>query len=120
MALYEELGGEPAISAALDVFYPKVLSDSLLSPYFQGIDMVKLKGKAAAFLTMAFGGPNKYGGPGMRKIHAGPRRKGMNDEVFDRFMFHFGATLTELGVPDDKIAQAAAIAEGARADVLGR
>jgi hypothetical protein len=44
----------------------------------------------------------------------------MNDEVFDRFLFHFGATLQELGVPEDKLAQVAAIAEGARSDVLGR
>jgi hypothetical protein len=42
------------------------------------------------------------------------------DEVFDRFMFHFGATVQELGVPADKLAQVAAIAEGARSDVLGR
>src|SRR5437879_1079131 len=120
MALYDELGGEEAISAALDRFYPKVLTDPLLSPYFQGIDMTRLKGMAQAFLALAFGGPNAYDGPGLRAIHAGPRLKGMNDEVFDRFMFHFGATLQELGVPDDKLAQVAAIAGGARADVLGR
>jgi hemoglobin len=120
MALYEELGGEDAISAALDRFYPKVLTDPVLSPYFQGVDMTHLKGMAQAFLTLAFGGPDAYSGPGLRAIHAEPRRKGMNDEVFDRFMTHFGATLQELGVPDDKLARVASIAEGARADVLGR
>ena len=120
MALYEELGGDAAISAALDQFYPKILADPLMSPYFQNVDMARLKSMAQAFLTMAFGGPNTYGGPGLRAIHAGPRRQGMNDEIFDRFMFHFGSTLKELGVPDDKLAQVAAIAEGARADVLGR
>ena len=120
MALYDELGGEAAIGAALDRFYPKVLADPLMSPYFEGVDMAHLKRMGQAFLAMAFGGPNAYGGPGLRAIHEGPRRKGMNDTVFDRFMFHFGATLKELGVPDDKLAQVAAIAEGARADVLGR
>ena len=91
-----------------------------MSPFFEGVDMAKLKGMAVAFLTMAFGGPDAYDGPGMRAIHEGPRHKGMNDEVFDRFIFHFGTTLQELGVPAEKIAQVAAIAEGARADVLGR
>ena len=120
MALYEELGGQEAISAALDRFYPKVLTDPVLSPYFKGIDMMRLKGMAQAFLTLAFGGPDAYDGPGLRAIHEGPRRKGMNDKVFDRFMTHFGATLQELGVPDDKVAQVVSIAEGARGDVLGR
>jgi len=120
MSLYEELGGAAAISGALDRFYPKVLGDSVLSPYFDGIDMVALKGKAEAFLALAFGGPQTYDGVGLRAIHDRPRRQGMDDQVFDRFMMHFGATLQELGVPEDKIAQAAAIAEGARADVLGR
>ena len=120
MALYDELGGEAAISAALDRFYPKILADPLMSPYFKNVDMVHLKRMAETFLAMAFGGPNAYTGPGMRAIHAGPRRQGMNDEVFDRFMFHFGGTLQELGVPADKLAQVGAIAEGARADVLGR
>jgi hemoglobin len=120
MALYDELGGEAAIDAALDRFYPKILADPLMSPYFKNVDMVHLKSMAQAFLTMAFGGPNAYTGPGLRAIHAGPRKQGINDESFDRFMFHFGTTLQELGVPADKLAQVAAIAEGARADVLGR
>jgi hemoglobin len=36
------------------------------------------------------------------------------------FMEHLGATLTELNVPGDLIAEAAAIAESTRNDVLGR
>ena len=104
MALFDELGGEAAVSAALDRFYPKVLADPMMSPFFKDVDMVRLKRMAQAFLTMAFGGPDAYHGPGMRKIHEGPRRQGMNDEVFDRFMFYFGATLQELGVPADKLA----------------
>ena len=64
MALYEELGGEAAISAALDRFYPKFLADPMMSPYFKDVDMVRLKGMAEAFLAMAVGGPNNYTGPG--------------------------------------------------------
>ena len=64
MALYDELGGEAAISAALDRFYVRILAEPMMSPYFQGVDMAHLKRMGQAFLTMAFGGPNAYGGPG--------------------------------------------------------
>ena len=120
MGLYDELGGAPAISAALDRFYPKVLGDPLLAPYFVGVDMVHLKRMAEAFLGMAFEGPQEYDGAGLRAVHGPPRRQGMGDAEFDRFMTHFGATLQELGVPNHQIERVAAIAEGARADVLGR
>jgi hemoglobin len=120
VALYDDLGGAPAISAALDRFYLKILGDPLLAPYFEGVDMIHLKQMAETFLGMAFEGPQEYDGAGLRAVHERSRRQGMGDAEFDQFMSHFGATLQELGVPDHHIKQVAAIAEGARGDVLGR
>lgn len=34
MALYDDIGGAPAVRAALDAFYPRVLADATLSPFF--------------------------------------------------------------------------------------
>ena len=107
-------------SAALDSFYPRVLGDPILAPYFEEVDMSHLKGMAEAFLAMAFGGPSAYHGPGLRAAHARPRRQGMGDVEFDRFMELFGTTLVELGLPEAKIGEVAAIALAARNDVLGR
>src|SRR5690349_14646237 len=90
-SLYSQLGGAAA-SAALDDFYPRALGDPLLGPYFEGVNMTKLQHMAEAFLAMAFGGPSAYTGEGLRAAHARPRRQGMGDAEFDRFMEHFGAT----------------------------
>ena len=38
-SLFERLGGEAAIDAAVDVFYEKVLADPSLAPFFDGVDM---------------------------------------------------------------------------------
>ena len=54
--------GDAAIDAALDAFYVKILADPRVNGYFDGVDMVRLKGHAKAFLTMAFGGPSHYMG----------------------------------------------------------
>ena len=119
-SLYDQIGGEAAVDAAVDIFYRKVLADHRINKYFEGVDMERQAAKQKAFLTVAFGGPNKYTGKDMRDAHAHLVAKGLNDSHFDAVMEHIGATLTELNVPDELIAKAAAIAESTRNDVLGR
>ncbi len=120
MGLYEDIGGAGAVNAAVDVFYRKVLKDERIRHFFTGVDMAQQAAKQKAFLTMAFGGPSNYTGMDMRKGHAHLVARGLNDSHFDAVVENLGATLKELKVPDHLIAQAAAIAESTRKDVLGR
>ncbi len=120
MSLYTEIGGEGAVNAAVDIFYRKVLKDDRINRFFAGVDMDKQAAKQKAFLTMAFGGPHNYTGEDMRRGQAHLVAQGLNDSHFDAVMEHIGATLTELNVPANLIAQAAAIAESTRNDVLGK
>ena len=76
--------------------------------------------KQKAFFTMAFGGPNNYTGTDMRNAHARLVKMGLNNDHFNVVMEHLGATMQELNVPAELIAQAAAIAESTRNDVLGK
>jgi len=119
-SLYEQLGGEAAVNAAVDIFYRKVLNDPRIERFFEGVDMAKQENKKKAFLTMAFGGPHNYTGLDMRKGHARLVAQGLNDSHFDAVVEDLGATLKELGVADNLIGQVAAIAESTRNDVLGR
>jgi len=119
-ALFDRLGGEAAVNAAVDIFYRKVLADDRISQFFGGVDMDKQAAKQKAFLTMAFGGPNNYTGEDMRKGHAHLVERGLNDSHFDAVVENLGATLKELGVADDLIGEVAAIAETTRNDVLGK
>jgi len=120
MGLYEEIGGAAAVNAAVDIFYRKVLKDERINGYFGGVDMARQAAKQKAFLTMAFGGPNAYTGLDMRKGHAHLVSKGLTDSHFDAVIDNLATTLKELKVPDNLIAQVAAIAESTRKDVLGR
>ena len=119
-SLYEQIGGDAAVNAAVDIFYRKVLADARINKFFEDVDMEKQAAKQKAFLTVAFGGPNKYSGKDMRDGHAHLVAKGLNDSHFDAVMENLGATLQELKVPDELIQEAAAIAESTRNDVLGR
>lgn len=119
-SLYDRIGGDAAVNAAVDVFYRKVLKDKRISRFFEGVDMDKQAAKQKAFLTLALGGPNNYSGQDMRKGHAQLVKNGLNDSHFDAVMENLAATLKELNVPPALIAEAAAIAESTRNDVLGR
>lgn len=120
MSLYEEIGGDGAVNAAVDIFYRKVLQDDRIKRFFDGVDMEKQAAKQKAFLTMAFGGPHNYTGMDMRKGHAHLVKMGLNDSHFDAVVEDLAATLKELNVADNLIAQVAAIAETTRNDILGK
>lgn len=119
-SLFDQLGGEAAVEAAVDIFYRKVLSDYRINRFFDNSNMEQQAAKQKAFLTMAFGGPNNYSGTDMRTAHAKFVKMGLNDSHFDAVMEHLTATLVELSAPPELIAQVAAIAESTRTDILGR
>jgi len=119
-SLYEKLGGEAAVDAAVDIFYRKVLADDRINSFFEDVDMDKQAAKQKAFMTMAFGGPNNYTGTDMRKGHAHLVKRGLNDSHFDAVVENLGATLTELGVSDELIGEVVAVCEPTRNDVLGK
>lgn len=118
--LYDTLGGEAGVNAAVDIFYRKVLSDNRISRFFEGVDMDRQANKQKAFLTMVFGGPNKYTGTDMRIGHAHLVKMGLNDSHVDAVIENLGSTLKELGVKESDIAKVAAIANSVRSEVLSR
>lgn len=119
-ALYERLGGEAAINAAVDIFYGKVLADPSREKFFVGKDTEQLAKHQKAFLTMAFGGPTNYTGRGLNAAHAKLVADGLNDEHFGSVAGHLQATLEELSVPADMITEVMTIAASTQEAVLGR
>ena len=117
--LFEKLGGEGAVDAAVDIFYRKVLADDSINHFFETTDMAAQHAKQKSFLTMAFGGPNNYTGADMRAAHAPLVAKGLNEDHFNAVAGHLQATLEELNVPADLIGEVMAIAGSTKDDVLG-
>ena len=119
--LFDKIGGQASVDAAIDPFYRRVLSDPYVSRFFEGVDMVKQAEKQRTFLTMAFGGPNAYEGLDMREGHKHLVEKmGLNDTHFEHILAHLRSTLAELGLDDTTIADVVAIAESTRTEVLNK
>lgn len=119
-SLYERLGGEAAVDAAVDIFYRKVLTDDRVNGFFGDVDMDAQIAKQKGFLTMVFGGPNNYSGKDMRVGHKHLVENGLNDSHVDTIIELLGETLKELDVTDTDIQEVADIANSVRDDVLNR
>lgn len=119
-SLYQRLGGEAAIIAAVDLFYEKVLADELTRPFFAELDMEMQSRKQVAFMAWAFGGPEEWKGRPLKAAHARLVKNGLSDVHFDAVARHLDATLRELGIEEALIGEVMTIVAGTREQVLGR
>ena len=115
ISLYEAIGGRPAVVAAVDVFFRRLLADPELGRYFpEGVD-ARHRRYLATFLGEALGGPRRYRGPDIATAHRG---LGITDAQFDRTAACLVATLDELGVPRHLTDRIVAIVAGLRQAVV--
>ena len=115
MSIYETLGKDVGISAAVDDFYERVLADPQLVPYFDGVDMRRLRGHQTKLLVQVTGGPVGYDGRDLAAAHQG---LGIGSEDFDRVVAHLAATLTDLGVAPATIGDVAGALSAHRDEIV--
>lgn len=113
--IYESIGGEAAVSAAVDGFYERVWADPDLLDFFAATDREALKAHQRGFIAAALGGPNPYLGKSMADAHAG---RGITSFAFDRVVEHLADTLAELGVPAATIGEIAGALAPLRSDIV--
>tara|TARA_B100001564_G_C20647049_1_gene674924 strand:+ start:812 stop:1186 length:375 start_codon:yes stop_codon:yes gene_type:complete len=116
--LFDRIGADDAVTATVAKLYEKILADDQLSIFFEGVDMERLRRSQKSFVTMAFGGPNHYEGPHLRKAHQHLVDKGLNGHHFDLVARYLDESMQELGVPEDLRSEALTIVASTRNDVL--
>ena len=116
-SIYHRLGGQPAIDAAVELFYKKVLADKSVNHFFEDVNMNKQRKKQKAFLAAAFGGPVPYEGKDLRKAHASLDLK---ESDFNAIAGHLEATLKELKIDNALIGEVMAVAASTKDAVLKR
>jgi len=116
VSLFADVGGAPAVSAAVDSFYERVLADPELQVWFEGIELDKLKAHQRAFLAVGLGGPELYEGRSMRTAHRGQH---ITTEAYSAVLDHLADALTDLGVQESIIVQVIERIEKLRAAIVG-
>ena len=115
--IYQQLGGEPAIAAAVEIFYKKVLDDPELMGFFSETNMTFQKNHQKRFITYLTGGSDTYKGKDMRSAH---KHLNLTDDHFDAIKNYLGETLLELKVPYNLVETIGGAIETLRIDVLNR
>ena len=115
ISLYEAIGGRPALTAAVDVFYGRLVADPVLGPFFPGGVGARHRAYVVTALGEALGGPERYRGPDIAGAHRG---LGISDAHFDRAAACLVATLDELGVPGHLADRIVGIVAGLRQAVV--
>ena len=112
---YDAIGGGSAVSAVVNDFYVRVLDDPQLAPYFDGIDMARLKRHQVMLVSQVLGGPAKYEGRPLDEAHTG---LGITHDDFSAVAGHLTGAMRDAGVPDDILMRAMAVVASTEPDIV--
>jgi hemoglobin len=96
-ALFDRLGGLPAITAVVDEFVARTTTDPRIKERFFNTDANNLKRLLTELVCMKTGGPCKYSGRDMASSHAG---MDLVDEEFTALVENLAGALDKFKVPE--------------------
>ena len=116
-SLYQQIGGAAALSAAVDLFYVKVLADERVSHFFEDVNMKTQHRTQKAFLATALGSPVPWTGKDLQGAHA---NLDLNEADFTAIAENLQASLTALKLDEALITRIMAIVASTKDSVLNR
>ena len=120
-SLYERIGGDGPLLAAVLGFYKRIMADDRIRHYFSDLPIEAQAKKQLAFMSHALGGPDVYRGRDLGDAHRQlVRERGLDDMHFDAVVGHLRATLEELEFHADVVAEVITMVEAMRPKVLDR
>ena len=118
--VYERIGGELGVDAAVDIVMDKVIGDARLTPFLTADDST-IGQHAKAFLAEILGGPSKYRGPSLGELYSTLSRQGdFDDGHYIAVAAHLADALNQMGMPPELIDEVMEAVEGMRNAAMGR
>jgi hemoglobin len=115
--IYERLGGMVSVDVAVDRLYERVVGDPELAPFFDRVDLRRLRSHQKAFLAVALGRPCGYEGRSLADAHG---HLEFEDHHVDLVVGHVAAVLAGLGVSPVLIDEVVSAVDSLRDEVIGR
>lgn len=115
-SLYARVGGAQRVHELVEGFYQRVFADEELRPFFEGVDLKKLRAMQREFFSVALGGPVTYFGKPLAYAHRG---RGIERRHLQRFTEHLIATVQELGLSERDFSDVIDRINVTSSDILG-
>lgn len=112
---YDQLGGGPTITEAVDRFYVRLLDDPELVGYFAGADLPRLKRHQVLLISQVLGGPTSYDGRSLAEAHDG---MGVTGAHYAKVCDHLLDVLSEMGAPEEIAKAVADTLASVRGDIV--
>lgn len=93
---YQHVGPD-AVRIAVDQFYRRITADPDLTPYFEGVDMERLRRHQALFIGQLWGGPVHFE---LERLASAHTHLNIGRHHYWRAVGHLMNVITELEVPD--------------------
>jgi hemoglobin len=119
-SLYTRLGGYEAIAAVADDILAREMKDSLVTPFFKGLeakDLQRIRQHLVDQLCAAAGGPCFYPGKDMKTTHA---EMEITPAVWNAFVSHIGETLAAFKVGERERNELVVIVNSMRGDIVNK
>jgi hemoglobin len=107
-SLYERVGGEPIVTAAVDSLYERVLADPALAPFFKAASMESVKLHQRLFLAHVLGGPGQASTTDIRRAHG---KFSIEERHFYLVSDHMVDAFYSLGIDEETIAEVISLLE---------
>jgi len=88
--LYKRIGGADAVGDMVDAFYIRVLADSELRPFFDGVELDQLQKMQREFFAAALDGPMRSSDRDLADVHYGME---ISRQHITRFVRHLISVL---------------------------
>lgn len=114
--VYADLGGEQTIAAIVNEFYNSLINDDKLSHYFREANIHHIRlNHITLLVSFLFGGPNRYHGKNMRKIHRGLQ---ITSEEYELAVKHFKNAMKKYNTPIPQMAKVEALLRGVKPHII--
>ena len=88
--LFDRLGGSKGVAELVHDLYERVLADPELAPFFENVELDRLRRMQYQFIASALDGPVEYTGAELTAIHRG---RGITGHHFAKFCGHFAEAM---------------------------
>jgi hemoglobin len=116
-ALYDRLGGKPAITAVVDDFIGNVAGDARINKRFANANIPRLKQQLVDQICEASGGPCKYTGMSMLDAHRGMN---ISDGEFTALVEDLIKSLDKFKVPAQEKNELLTALGGMKPQIVGK